>query len=793
MKHKIFLSGVILLYCFLDFSFAQFYTLSGYISDSKTKSNLSFATVKVKNSSQGTTADDKGFYILKLKPGKYIIHYSYIGYYSFEKEVTIENKNEILDVSLSPSEIFTEIIEVYGEDPAYEIIRKAIKYKKSFRNNLKEYNYDAYTKFVIRSNITEKDSTTDPDKLGILGLLESETKTYIKTPDLEKQIVLSKRESANVIRGFALPYIVNFYDELIDLGTVEIPGPVSDDAFDYYDYKLKSKTSIDSLAIYKIQVTNKSELFPRFFGVIYIIDSIFALKKVELNTNSAVNINGISNLTFKQKFSAFNDLKQNTFWLPTDIQIYVDGVFLGLIKIQGEVFTIVSDYNLNVPTPEGTFDEFIVKVNPNANKKDSTYWIKNQLIKNTEEELKAYKKIETEDKLKSGTVSFSPSTINIGKKWRIYYSDLYKFNKVSGNDIGLNFEYGELSDKFRLSGKYDYGFSDKVHKYEFFGKTYLLKDASLFLNAGVYKRLNTLFFSQTSLNIFYNSISALLFKEDSYDYYYSSGFAFSAYKRIFPQLSVTVGYVHEKNEPAYVNTDFSIFRKSEKFKTNPPVVNYFKSLINFGVNLDPNSFYAIDWGNGEISWFRKTNFPSIKFNYSLSSKSLNSGLDFRKYHIEISGENKFNIFTDFSYKLGIILSNGNVPLQDLSYFNVTGFSNSQSLNFYSMKYREFLGDEIYYINFENNLKKLIWNNIPVLKSFDLIGFFNMGKCNISKNNFLLNNNFIDFKTTSGWYMEAGFGLANILNVFRLNFSWRLNNFSDGNNFSILLFINNLNF
>ncbi|MCX7833731.1 MAG: DUF5686 and carboxypeptidase regulatory-like domain-containing protein [Ignavibacteria bacterium] len=791
MNDKNFLLIILILIIFKNTP-AQTYTLSGYIQDSKTKTGLSFATVKVKNTTLGTTADDKGYYIIKLKAGKYTVNYSYIGYYSYEKEIEINESNEYLDVFLTPSQLFTEEIEVYGEDPANEIIRKAIIYKKGFKNNLKEYNYNAYTKFVIRSNLAEKDSVTAEDKLGILGLLESETKTYFKAPDLEKQVVISKRESANIIRGFALPYIVNFYDETIDLGTVKIPGPVSDDAFENYEFKLKGITSIDSLRIFKIQVTNKSDLYPQFYGVIYIIDSIFALKRVELKTNDAVNINGISDLTFKQKFSLFNDKSQNNFWLPSDIQIYVNGLLLGLIEIQGEVFTIVSEYNINVPAPFGTFDEFIVKVNPDAGKKDSIYWVKNQLIKNTDEELRAYKKIETESEAKSEKISFSPISLNFGKKLRSYYSDIFSFNKVTGVNLGVNIEYGAVNDKYKIFGKFGYGFSDKVSKYEINASIRLLRDASLLIEGNFYKRLNTLFFSQTSLNTFYNSISSLLSKDDNYDYYYSSGFDLSVSKRIIPQLNVRVKYLHEKNKSSYVNTDFSLFNKDAKYETNPPIKNYFKSLLGLSITIDPNSFYAIDWGDGEISWFRNTNFPVIKLGYSLSSKSLNSGYDFRKYNLEISGENKFNVFTNISYKFGLIFINGNVPFQDLAYFNKSGFSNSQTLNFYSMKYREFIGDELYYINIENNFGRLLWHKIPVLNNFDLIGFLNAGRCNISNNNFNLAE-FKDFKTTNKWFIEAGFGIGNILNVLRLNFSWRLNNFMDGNNFNILLFANNLNF
>ena len=63
-----------------------------------------------------------------------------------------------------------------------------------------------------------------------------------------------KRETTNITRGFALPFIVNFYDESLDFNEFKIPTPLSDNAFDNYDYKLTGTTSIDSLLIYKIKL-----------------------------------------------------------------------------------------------------------------------------------------------------------------------------------------------------------------------------------------------------------------------------------------------------------------------------------------------------------------------------------------------------------------------------------------------------------------------------------------------------------------------------------------------------------
>lgn len=771
--------------------FGQTYTASGVLTDERSGEKLQFATVKLTDSSYGTTTDKNGFYILHLKNGKYRISFSHIGYLSADTELEIDNSDEEKNISLKPSGIYTDIIEVYGEDPAYDIIRKAIKYKKEFKKDLKEYNYDAYSKFVIRTNFSKKDSLTEKGKLGILGLLESETKGYFRAPDEEKQIVKAKRESENITRGFALPLIVNFYDEEIEIGDLKIPGPVSDNAFDNYEFKLRGTTSIDSITIFKIEVINISEMFPQFKGFIYILDSLWALKKTDLKTNEAATTGGFENLNFVQKFYPFKDKSGREFFMPTDIQIYADGSALGLIKIQGEAFSIVSNYNLNEKAPAGIFDEFIVKVLPDA-KKDSAYWKNNQLIKNSDEELNSYRKIEEESKKRKKGISFGIGSVNYGTKLSTDILDLYKFNKTEGSNLGLNLIYGNAFDRIFTYGKYNYGFSDKKAKYELSGRIRLLNDNSLTFRGDIYRKLSTLFFIQTDLNLFINTLSSLFYKDDFYNYFYSNGFNLSVSKRIVPQLSLTLGYTQEKNGSAVVNTKYSFFNKDKPFDYNPPVNEYFRSTIYTNLTIDPNKFKAIDWGDGEISRFKITNFPVLNFGFDYSGKSINSGFEFRTFTADITGSNKLNHFANITYKAGAIFKTGDVPYQNLAYFNVAGFSNFLYLNFYGMNYGEFLGDKLYYVNLENNFGRWLWKDIPFLKNLELIGFLNAGKSGVSENNFNLSA-YKDFGGTDNWYSEAGFGLGNILNVFRLNFAWRLNNFKDGNNFKILLFVNNLAF
>ncbi|MCY7360530.1 MAG: hypothetical protein LH629_00460 [Ignavibacteria bacterium] len=97
-----------------------------------------------------------------------------------------------------------------------------------------------------------------------------------------------------------------------------------------------------------------------------------------------------------------------------------------------------------------------------------------------------------------------------------------------------------------------------------------------------------------------------------------------------------------------------------------------------------------------------------------------------------------------------------------------------------MTYQEFLGDKLYYFNLSNNFGKLLWGGLPLINKWNLIGFFNAGRNEISNSNYDLAP-YKGFTISHGIYMEAGFGISRILDLLRVDFAWRLNNlYKDSN-------------
>ncbi|MEO6696061.1 MAG: DUF5686 family protein, partial [Ignavibacteria bacterium] len=682
-----------------------------------------------------------------------------------------------------------EQIDVYGEDPAYEIIRKAIRYKKKFKEKLNEYEYDAYSKFIIRSNrsdIPKKDIEKDSagnNKMPIFGILESETKGYFKKPDLEKQIVTAKRETANIVRGFALPLIVNFYDEKVDFGEFKIPTPLADNAFDNYEYKLKGTTSIDSTLIFKIDVINNTESRPLLKGTIYIADSIFSLMRVDLATNDAAKPLGVNKVDFKQKFSSFSDTKNNQdiFWMPTDVQIFANGSYAGLVKFEAEVFSIVSHYDLNKKAPKGIFDEFVVKVLPDAIK-DSSYWKNKQLIKNSREEKKAYTIIESETEKKEKEFSVGLTSLNYGKRFSSSPINYYRYNRVEGSALNFDLDYRSKLNRITVNTNMSYGFSDKKFKYDLSYTQRFLNDRRLVVSAGIFRKIQPLSYPDLlGISEFVNTMKALFDKKDNLDYYYASGFNLGLNYRLVPQLRVGINFNEEKQTTAFKNSDFSFRKKEIPFIANPPINDAFQRVMGVSLRIDPNSYNAIDWGDGDVSRFRNTHFPLLDIGFKYSGRDIfKSTYEYRRFTAELNGRNYFNSFVNIRYRLGGELINGRVPFQSLSYFSANTGTVEFGVSFKALKYQEFLGDKIFYLNFENNFGKLLWGGIPYINNWNLIGFFNAGRNEISDENFKLAS-FKNFTISHGIYLEAGLGISRILDLFRIDFAWRLNNKGkDGN-------------
>lgn len=91
-------------------------TMSGYLKDAASGEALIGATVIVKGTTIGVSANEYGFYSLSLKPAKYTFEFRYLGYQSIQKTILLE-KDLPLTVSLVSESVKMDEVVVTAERP----------------------------------------------------------------------------------------------------------------------------------------------------------------------------------------------------------------------------------------------------------------------------------------------------------------------------------------------------------------------------------------------------------------------------------------------------------------------------------------------------------------------------------------------------------------------------------------------------------------------------------------------------------------------------------------------------
>src|SRR3990170_557937 len=96
-SYFIFLLG--LFYFITEASYAQ--SIRGRVTDAQTGEALPGVTIAVANTTSGTTTDTRGDYSLPLTNGPHQVQFSFIGYNTQIREVTINDNDVTLNIALA--------------------------------------------------------------------------------------------------------------------------------------------------------------------------------------------------------------------------------------------------------------------------------------------------------------------------------------------------------------------------------------------------------------------------------------------------------------------------------------------------------------------------------------------------------------------------------------------------------------------------------------------------------------------------------------------------------------------
>ena len=792
----------LILFTFVIIAEAQQFSVSGSVSDNVSNEPLYFANIRVLNSSLGTSSNRNGDYELKLKKGAYRLTVSYIGYISDTVSIVLNKNQREVNFELTPTKVvLSEIIIRPGENPAIPIIRKAIQRKVERNQKLKSYEFEAYTKGIIKTQeeISSKGRSVniglgvkDSLKLKITGILENQSKGYYKKPDSYKEIIIARKQSSNfpssinMLTGGRL--IQNFYENKVLFFGRNFPGPLSDNALSYYYFKLEKRMTMDNRIVYKIYMTPENYSDPGFEGNIFITDSTYDLIKVELQLNRAANTGGLfDTISIYQQFVKYD----NDIFMPSDYRLIIGANILGLAKIGFELNTILYDYKINADIKDDFFDKAVITVIPEADRQDSLFWTKIQNIPNTPEEQVAYKRIDSVENVPRkflDNFSILSNKIDLDENLSISAPlGMYHFNSTEGHalDLGI-FLDNALEERMKSSLRFSYGFSDKKLK-EGFSAEYLVGDyRTTKINFEAFNKLSVLFENSDDYNELTSTLLALLSKYEFRDYYYSKGFNLNLSGEVFPVLSLEASFINQTDNDAVNRTNFSFFAKDRAYRINPPVNEVKINAFTGGFNIDFRDYVEDGFTRRRIT--RDNTYITFGGDITYSnSRVLKSGLDFKKYQFNISGGVNTFKAANLNFRIDGNFNDGTLPYQWL--YSIPGNINlaSKRFTFRTLNVNEVIGENAVTLFLEHDFRDEIfkWLRIPGLRDWEiqLNTFFNSALSTVGNKT----QNYIPFQSREFKhpFYEAGFGIGHVLFPIQIEFAWKLN-YRGENNFRISL-------
>ncbi len=377
----------------------------GTVTDENGKS-LPFASILIKNTPFGVTTNSEGRYEINLKPGSYSIECRYIGYSVSEKHLNIEGKNTELNFVLQKQILKLDeiVVKRSGEDPAYEIIRNAIKQRPYYEGQVSSFTADVYVKGLIRllnlpervmgKKIEEKDRKEmmlDSSGRAILYLSESLTHVSVRKPEDMKLEVLASRVSGSNGFGFDFPVFIDFYKNNVDVskGTISKRGfvsPIADNALNFYNYHLIGSFFENGKQVNTIRVIPKRKYEPLFSGIINITENDWRIFSCKLLLTSSSQLQILDTLEISQ----IHHPEYRDIWRVRNQSIYFHVKQLG-IAANGYFVNVYANYDLNPKFPKGFFDRVIIKYDSLSNKKTTAFWDSTRPVPLEPDEINDYK------------------------------------------------------------------------------------------------------------------------------------------------------------------------------------------------------------------------------------------------------------------------------------------------------------------------------------------------------------------------------------------------------------------
>ena len=700
---RLYIALILSLFCFIHLQAQNF---KGKITDTNGEP-LYASTVYIKGINQGLVCNETGHYQTTLPGGEYEVEYKCLGFKPEVQKIKINtDKTTTRDVTLYENPFSLKEITVSNqEDPAYPIMRKAIRSAPLYASSVKGYTAEAYIKvnaelLKVSSLIDRMAKREEGVKLSdfkeLLFTQESFNEIHFTAPDKYEQTVkaFSSSNPDNIDSKDAIGILsTSLYNPKIGLYI----SPLHPQAFSYYKFRYEGFIEENGLTINKIKIEPKLKDPSLYEGYIYIADYTWHIYSAELRSNP---------YGAKQVYTiSFQELAPNvylpiTYLIASDIDIfgikatmnYYTSLTYSNIKTNESVISSTKSKkekkNFEIARQDSLY---MIKSDSLASKRDAAYWANRRTIPLEEREIKTLIKRDSiqqhldsaREKHRNPKLSFS-NIINGGQigsdssKVKIRFNGLlegsiYEYNFVDGLWIGQSFR---LMSNIGKHNKLEI----TPYIYYTLSRKRLVGGGSINLNYSPLK-LGNLTISVGSISEDFNpqgihrfnNFSSSLIRGKNYNYFYQKDFI-SATNSIDVSngLSVSVGLEIAQRHGLSNNTDYTWGKKNKITPNIYPDDRFDKTALNLGIEYTPHAYYSIKHG---AKRYEKYTSPTFYINYEQAfSAWQTNNARYQKFTAGIKQQVKLDEFSNFNYQIEggrFIGQRDKIHFADYQHFNTS--------------------------------------------------------------------------------------------------------------------------
>lgn len=794
-----FLTTVMILFPLL---YVAQYTLTGKAFVSANKEALPFVSVIIKGTTIGAQTDFDGNFVITTPVLGDSLIAMYVGYQRMARAIKQTSQQEINFPMTESGISFDEVLIEAGENPAHRIIRNCVKSRpNNNKNRLQAYEYETYNKLEfdltrIPKDMREKkilkpiafvfdnvDSSYSGEKPSLpFFIIESLSEFYYKSnPARKKEVIVASKitgmENSSVSQVLGDMYQnINIFDNNILIFNKQLPSPIGENALFYYKFYLQDSAFENNQYIYHLSFKPKRTQELSFTGNIWIADTTWGVKRIEMSLPKEVNLNFINTANIIQEF-AFTDSS----WVMAKDRLVIDfAPTKKALGFYGRKTTSYRKIKLNQPRDE-TFYEFADKivVDELATKRSDAFWQEHRHDSLTEREKKIFKMIDTIQSLPiyKTWVDVFYMLVAGHKKINNFeigpYTNLISYNAIEGLRLRFGGRTSDLFSKwYELNGYIAYGLKDEKWKHALGFKSFLSKKPSRQIVGMDYRSDNEIL-GQSTNGFSQDNVLASFFRANPLNNLTRVTSVQAYYEREwFQGLISKVSLVGRQFIP--LGTNQYLYRRTDGSTGERDEINNTEARIN--VRFAWKEKYV---GEGFKRLSIGTRYPIVQLNYSKSLQNAFRGeYDYHKLVLNVSDRIRITPilgYTDYVLEGGKIWGAVPYPLMELHGGNETYIYDYMAFNM--MNYYEFASDQFISASIYHHFEGLFLNKVPLLRKLKWREVVTLKTVwgTVNKKN---RETLIFPETLSaldkGPYAEASVGIENIFKVFRLDAFWRLN-------------------